>query len=127
MSLSSRGAAALVRRAKVAEGVPVTYTPAATGVGVALTVVPGATHYVTATDNGVQRLEISERDYQIAAADLAAAGIAGPALYDLITDTDPTTGGPLAFSVQDPENGEPAFRYASQSRALWRVHCKRVG
>ena len=126
-TLSDRGSAALVRRQKLAAGVPVTYTPLATGTGVALVAVPGQTAYEDANrDGAARRVEIGARDYQIAAADLVAAGIAAPAIGDRIADTDPATGAGLTFEIQTPANGEPAFRYASQSRVFWRVHTKRV-
>lgn len=126
-SLSDRGRDALVRRQKLAAGVAVTYTRASDASTVALTVVPGLTTFVSQELPG--RVEIGNRDYQIAVADLMAGGVeAPPAIGDRITET--LNGVACVFEVMNPDpsaSSEQAVRYASQWRAMYRVHTQKVG
>lgn len=116
-TLSDRAAAALVRRQKAAWGVSVTYTRSATTL--TLTVVPGQAVAISQELPG--RIEIAERDYLVAVADLT---LGEPAIGDRITET--IGGVPCVFEVMQPKTGEPAWRYSSQWRVLYRLHCKRV-
>lgn len=117
-TLSERGAAALIRRAKQANGVPVTYARAAGGT-LALTAIRGLT---TADSQELPgRIEISARDYLIAVADLTGGP---PAIGDRVTET--INGAAKTFEVMTPETGEPAWRYANELRQHYRIHCKAV-
>lgn len=118
-TLSDRGRDALVRRQKQAAGVTVTYTRKATGQALALTAVPGITTAVSSELPG--RVEIAQRDYLIAVADLTGGP---PEIGDRITET--INGAAVTFEVMTPESEEPAWRYSSQWRAMYRAHCQRV-
>lgn len=122
-TLSDRGMAALARRQKLAAGVSVTYTRAADGSTVALTAVPGL---VTARSGELPgRVEIAERDYQIAVADLVLGGVPfAPRIGDRIAET--INGAECVFEVMQPDTGENAARYGSQTRVFYRVHTKKV-
>ena len=121
-SLSERGRDALVRRQLAAAGVPVTYTRV-TGGTLALTVIPGQTVYTSQETPG--RVEISARDYQVVVADLMTAGVeTPPKIGDRITET--INGAAKTFELQTPDNGDPAWRYASQWRVLYRGRFKAV-
>lgn len=123
-TLSDRGRDALVRRQKQAAGVSVTYTRAADGSALALVAVPGLAAVNSSELPG--RVEIAQRDYQVAVADLMAGGVeVPPAVGDRITET--INGTACVFELMQPENGEPAWRYGSQWRGFYRLHMKRVG
>jgi hypothetical protein len=122
-TLSERAAAALVARQKAAAGVRVTYSRKSGGPALPLTAVEGVTAAESALLPG--RVEISERDYLIAVADLFENGRESvPVVGDRITQT--INGEVCVFEVQNGANGEKAWRYASQWRVLYRVHTKRV-
>jgi hypothetical protein len=122
-TLSDRGRDALVRRQKQAAGVAVTYARKADASTVQLTAVPGQA--VARSGELPGRVEIAERDYQIAVTDLMVGGAeVKPQLGDRITET--INGTACVFEVMQPETGEPGARYGSQWRAFYRVHCKRV-
>ena len=113
---------ALVARRKATDGVSVTYTRGTTSA--VLTAIPGATVYSSIADGGA-RVEIGQRDYLIAVADLVLGGVVtAPAIGDRIQET--VNGQALVFECQTPDNGEPAFRYGSQWRGWYRLHTKRV-
>jgi hypothetical protein len=102
--------------------VSVTYTRAA-GPVLTLTAVPGLTTFTSEQLPG--RIEIANRDYLVAVADLMVSGVeTPPALGDRIAET--VNGVTCTFEVMTPDTGEPAWRYSSQWRAMYRVHCKRV-
>ncbi len=122
-TLMSRGADALVRRMKAAAGVSVTYTRGVTSA--ALTPWVGRTLFARQpTDPGGAAAVWGDRDYLLAVADLAAAGFAAPQKGDRLTET--IAGTPVTFEVTTPDTGEPAWRYADQTRAIYRLHVKRV-
>lgn len=122
-TLSDRGRDALRRRQKLAAGASVTYTRCADASAVALTAVPGqAVAFGTELPG---RVQVAERDYQIAVADLMVAGAeVKPQIGDRIAET--INGAACVFEVAPPDTGEPAVRYASQWRVFYRVHTKRV-
>lgn len=123
-NLSERGKDALVRNLNVAAGVSVTLTRKAGGAPVPLTVVPGQTVALSQMLPG--RVEITERDYQVTVADLMVAGVERPPLLgDRFAET--INGVLCVFEVANPKaTGEPAVRYGSSWRAIYRVHTKRV-
>lgn len=123
-SLSDRGRAALIRRQKVAAGVTVTYTQTATGLSAQVTPWAGQTAFRSQPDGGV-RVEIGDRDYLLAVADLVVGGqLVTPVIGDTITET--VNGAPCVFAIETPESGEEAVRYSTQARDLYRIHTKRV-
>lgn len=122
-TLSSRGMDALLSRQQTAAGVSVTYTRASGGTPLTPTVIPGQTVYTASDVPG--RVEISARDYLVAVADLMVAGVESPpAVGDRIAET--INGTLKTFEVQDPDNGEPCWRYGTQSRKWYRLHMKAV-
>jgi hypothetical protein len=109
---------------KNAAGEPVTYTQAATGSSVSVTPWVGQTTFRSRLEKEV-RIEIGERDYLLAVADLVINGApVRPALGDRIAET--INGVPCVFEIETPEGGEEAVRYSSQARDLYRIHTKRV-
>jgi len=122
-TLSERGRDALVARQKAAAGVSVTFTRKADGTTQTLTVIPGLATAVSTETPG--RVEIAERDYLVAVADLMVGGVEYPPLLgDRFTET--INGVATTFEVQTPTSGEEAVRYSSQWRSMYRCHCKRV-
>lgn len=119
MTLMSRGAAALVRRKKQADGVAVTYTRGATVV--TLTVWVGRTAFSRLGTEPGPALVWGDRDYLVAAADLVAAGLTEPRKGDRVTEAGAGT-----FEVVPPDTGEPAFRFSDQTRLVYRLHVKRA-
>jgi hypothetical protein len=100
----------------------VTYTRVS-GPVLTLTAIPGLTTFTSEETPG--RVEISARDYLVAVADLMVAGVETvPAMGDRITET--INGVAKVFEIQTPKGGEPAWRYSSQSRVLYRLHMKKV-
>lgn len=65
-----------------------------------------------------------DRDYFIAAAAFAAAGIAKPLESDLIVEV--IDGQECVFKVMPTDTGEPAVRYSDNTRTKWRIHTKQV-
>jgi hypothetical protein len=121
-TLSERGRDALVRRQKAAAGVSVTITRGAETITV--TAIPGATVYDSLV-NGGPRTEISTRDYLVAVEDYVFGGAATtPAIGDRFAET--VNGAVLVTECQNPKNGEQAWRYSSQWRALYRIHCHKA-
>lgn len=119
-TLAERGAAALIRRAKQTNGVAVTYTRGATAVP--LTAVRGLT---TATSQELPgRVEVSDRDYLLAVADLVAAGLFPPAIGDRVAEA--INGAAKTFEAMTPETGEPVWRYCNELRGAVRLHTKAV-
>jgi len=122
-TLSERGRDALVARQKAAAGVSVTFTRKADGTTQTLTVIPGLATAVSTETPG--RVEIAERDYLVAVAELMVGGVEYPPLLgDRFTET--INGVATTFEVQTPTSGEEAVRYSSQWRSMYRCHCKRV-
>ena len=122
-TLSDRARDALVRRQKQAQGVTVTITRGAESITV--TAIPGATVYVSRAEGG-PRVEISQRDYLVAVGDYIFGGQSvQPAIGDRFTES--INGADLTTEVQTPDNGEKEWRYSSQWRAMYRIHCKRAG
>lgn len=102
-----------------AAGVTVAYTRGVTSI--TLTAVVGRTVFVSNAE-GAPRVQFGERDYLIEVADLT---LGTPKLGDRITET--IDGTAVVFEVQEPEAGEPAWRYSDQGRTRYRVHTKRPG
>ena len=67
------------------------------------------------------RVEWGDRDYLIAAIDIASLG--EPQRGDRITEV--LAEGTVVFEVMPP-SGEPAWRWSDQQRTVYRVHCKRI-
>jgi hypothetical protein len=122
-TLRERAAAALTRRKKQADGVSVSYARIGANT-LTLTAVPGQTTATSAELPG--RVEISARDYLVAVEDLvdASGTEVPPAVGDRITET--INGAAKTFELQTPENGEPAFRWCNENRAMYRLHMKAV-
>jgi hypothetical protein len=97
----------------------VTYRRGAT----VLTGVPAVVGRTAFSSNQLEgpRVEWGDRDYLIAAADLAAIG--EPAEGD---EVEQTIGGvPVVFKVLPPGTGEPAWRWSDgETRVTYRLHCK---
>lgn len=106
----------LTAQVQAAAGATVTYARGATSLTV--TAVVGRTVFSSNADGG-PRVEFGDRDYLVAVADLAA--LVAPRIGDRITDA-----AGLVFEVQEPNTGEPAWRYSDPDRTEFRVHCKRV-
>ena len=122
MSLTDRGAAALVRRMKLSAGRPVTYTrgPAAA----TLTAWVGNTLFARRLDESGAAAAWGERDYLIAVADLQAANLFPPQRGDRLAEA--VNGEPVIFELVAPFNDEPPWRYSDQTRQVVRLHTKRV-
>lgn len=121
-TFSDRARDALVRRQKAAWGVSVTITRGAESITV--TAVPGETTYTSSAVGG-PRVEISTRDYLVAVGDYVFGGVATtPRISDRFAET--VNGAVLVTECETPENGEQAWRYSSQWRAMYRTHCKKV-
>lgn len=123
MGLLSRGQAMLDRTLGASEGVAVTYTRKvfAGTKSVALTARGGG-----ARSGGLEQdallIKESQRDWLIAVADLAFAGVpTTPRRGDRITDP-----GGLVWELADTDTGEDAWRYSDNTRTLYRVHTRRV-
>lgn len=117
MNLFAKAREWLAPAVQAAAGVSVTYTRGATSVS--LTPVPGRTVFVSNAE-GAPRVEFGERDYLIPVSELTALGV--PKIGDRIAET--IDGVTVTFEVQQPNAGEPAWRY-DQTRSVFRVHCKR--
>ena len=124
MNQRDRGQAALIRRQKAARGVTVTYTRGTTAVSVVAW--DGRTLFARQpAEPGGAAAVWGDRDYLIAVADLAAAGVAGmPTTGDRITET--IAGVPVVFEAMVPDTNEPEARFSDQTRTVYRVHTKRV-
>ena len=103
--------------------VSVTYTRGA--YSVTLDVVLGQTRFASNSPNKA-RVEYSDRDYLITAAELVLNGsVVDPADGDRITEV--VNGTSMIFEIMPPRNtDEPAARPSGPDRQTWRVHCKRV-
>lgn len=101
---------------QAAAGETVTYARGAEAI--TLTAVLGQTTVAGGVE-GASRIVVSDRDYLIKVADLTF-GV--PAVGDRITAT--VNGEAVAFTVQDLESGEPAWRYSDPARTTWRIHVK---
>jgi hypothetical protein len=119
MSQRSRGVDHLNRRMKSARGVEVTYTREGSD-PVTITAWDGRTLFaVQPRGEGGARAEWGERDYLIVAADMTEAGLGEPQPGDRITEDGVT------YELM-PSTTEPAWRWADQERARYRLHCKAV-
>lgn len=75
---------------------------------------------------GGSRVQWSDRDYLVPAADLVISGVPiVPAAGDWFEEVLPAPEGTQRFEVL-PFNGEPEARYSDPQRTVWRVHTKRV-
>jgi hypothetical protein len=116
----ARGQAALVRRKLAAEGVEITYTRKPTSYTLRGWLGRGMQFTEALTG---QRVEISEREFFLARADMAAAGLEEPRRGDRLQ----VTGEPWLFEVLDPGTlGEAAWRTANSERTYFRIHTKLV-
>lgn len=126
MSLRSRGRNALNRRMGVSAGVAVSYVRGAARIEIAAedgTAWVGQNRFSQqAPTPGGASLIWGDRDYKITVAVLAALG--EPQEGDCITET--INGTTVTFRVQQPDNGEPCFRYADPGRTVYRIHVKRL-
>lgn len=125
MGLLDDGQAALIRRMKAAYGRTVNYTRGAVANQVVAWL--GRTLFArSASEPGGATASWGDRDYLVAVADLAAAGVSGgPQLGDRVTET--IAGAAVTFEVMTPDTQEPAVRYSDATRTVWRIHTKRVG
>lgn len=122
-TLSERGRDALTRAQKVAAGASVTYTRKADASAVTLTAIEAETTVHSGELPG--RVQVGERDYILAVADLMVAGAeVKPQIGDRIAQT--LNGSACVFEVMDPWPGEACWRYSSQWRSRYRVHTKKV-
>ncbi|HVL11177.1 MAG TPA: hypothetical protein VM529_01340 [Gemmata sp.] len=127
MGLLDGARAWLAEKCRAASGsVTVTYARGAESVTVAAT--PGRVAMLSRGDSRDTpvRTELSERDYLIAVADLAALtpDFGVPHEHDTVTET--VNGEELVFEVRRPDNGERCWRYWDIGRTEYRIHCKRV-
>lgn len=119
---SERARDALVRRQKAAWGVSVTITRGAESITV--TAIPGENVYGSKADGG-PRVEVSTRVYLVAIADYVFGGQATtPAAGDRFAET--INGAVLLTECQTPQIDEKEWRFGSQWRAWYRIHCKKV-
>lgn len=121
-----RGAAALVRRMKLSAGREVVYSRGAT-LRADLTAWVGNTLFARRTDEPGASVVWGDRDYLIPVADLTAAlggqAVRLPQKGDRIAET--IDGTECVFELMTP-TGEPVWRYADQTRQVFRLHTKRV-
>ena len=103
---------------KIAAGVSVTYTRAATALSI--TAIVGRTVFSSNAQDG-PRIEFGDRDYLIQAVDLT---IGEPAIGDRISET--IDGVTRVFECMTPGTGEPAWRWSDPAHTVYRIHCKRV-
>jgi len=78
---------------------------------------------------GGVRMERTDRDFLIAAADLAAAfgpSFGEPEPGDRVTETG-EDGAVHTFEALPYGGTEPCWRWADDYRVLYRIHCKQVG
>lgn len=124
MGLMDRGARALVRRKKQADGRTVTYTRLAGG-SLTLTAWLGETLYSQTTEEPGASVVWGDRDYLCEVADLKLNGTPfEPAEGDRVAETMPD-GTVAEFDIKTP-TGEPPYRYSDQTRLVWRLHCMRA-
>src|SRR6478735_1506964 len=111
--------AALIRRKKAAEGRSITITRRATQYTVTGWYGRGLQ---TSSDQSGARVEISEREFFFAAADLVTAGLDEPKQGDrFLVDGETVT-----WEAMTPTTGEPPSRYSDAERTIFRIHTKRV-
>lgn len=114
----------LPARMKQCAGKSVTYARSGSS-DVTLTAWVGNTLFaIEGRGEGAARVEWGERDYLIAAADMATVGLGEPRAGDQITETLPVEGA-TTFEVM-PVAGEPAWRWADGDRTFYRLHAKKV-
>jgi hypothetical protein len=115
----------LPARMKQAGGKSVTYARAGSS-DVTLTVWVGRTLFaIEGRGEGAARVEWGERDYLIAAADMADAGLGVPQVGDRITEVLPVEGA-VTFELM-PDSREPPWRWSDADRTTYRLHVKQVG
>lgn len=74
--------------------------------------------------DGGQRVQVGDRDYLVRAEEYL---IGGEAVTPRIGDRYQEDGASDVWELQDPENGEPAWRYSDgETRLVYRLHVKRV-
>ena len=118
MSLFSKARDWLAGAVQDAAGVSVTYTRGVQTLS--LTAVVGRTVFASNAEGG-PRIEFGDRDYLVKVADLT---LGVPKVGDRVAQTVDTVA--MVFEVQNPETGEPAWRYSDPARTVYRIHCKRV-
>lgn len=94
---------------------------------VTVTATIGSTLLKLGDDFGGVRIERTDRDYLIAAADLVLDGQpVAPQPGDTIEDGNDPGGQTLVYEVRAPE-GEPPWRWSDHYRNLLRIHAKWIG
>src|SRR4051812_48882830 len=89
---------------------------------VALTAVPGQTHFEIDDGNGVV-VEYRSKDFIVAACHLVIdAAVVEPRRGDLIKET--SGGKVITYEVMRPDGNEQVFRYMDAARTNIRIHCK---
>lgn len=111
----------LPTQVKAAAGVTVAMTRS--GTTASLTAVIGRTVYAVNKPDGA-RVEFGERDFLIAAADLAAANAAwtAPAVGDRFL----VSGETVTYECKPPDSGEPAWRWSDPLKTTYRVHAVEI-
>lgn len=114
----------LPAQVQAAAGVSVTYTRAAGGT-ISLEPWVGRTLF-SGTVEGGARVQWGDRDYIVRRDELVSGGSEiPPALGDRLTEV--IGGVSTTFEVQNPDTGEPAWRWADAARSMYRLHVKKVG
>ena len=125
-SLIERGIAwhaAKLTSTKVA-GETLTYSRPSTAQSVPLTVTPGQSMLALDVGDGGTRIEWTDADFLIVAAELSLGGVAvEPQRKDRITRTK---GGKTVVYEVLPYENEPCWRWADEHRTLMRVHTKEI-
>jgi hypothetical protein len=110
----------LAARQADGEAVVVTYTRGAASAPVAA-VVGGVDAFARLPDPST-RVDFTQRDYLVRAADLAAAGFAGdPGDGDRLAET--INGAAVVFQVAPRDDG-PAWRWSDPERTTYRIHTR---
>lgn len=123
MGLMSRGMNWLAAKVQAAGGRAVTYTRGVTSVTVTAT--PAEILEERPATDEPTRAESRRRDYLIAVADLAAAGVSGePRTGDRITEV--INGEAKVFDVL-PRDDERSWRYSDVERTTYRIHTRPQG
>lgn len=72
-----------------------------------------------------RRIEVGDRDYLISA---SVYKIGGVAVTPRLGDRFQETGASEVWELQDPDTGEPAWRWSDgEQRTVYRLHVKKVG
>lgn len=113
----------LARKRQEADGVSVIYRRGAQSV--TLTAVPGQSILRLSDRYGNSRVERTQTDYMVLAADLELGGSATePQRGDTIEQT--LGGVTLTLKVLPPGEGEPCWRWCDENRTAYRIHTKLI-